>query len=268
MKKRSILTSLVLLCSICFFQISCSKDSDDDTSYNQELKDYTPGEIPGLGEKEGELTGIKYTLPEGISQEGEITGFSGYYGNFSKVNTETQQGFKASISKKRAALKADLANNTADFTRGSGEYVRLALNLKNSTSSEKRFEIPAGLIIKSRSGHYQNGVLLKKVTITIPANSTKLLDLHMYCGNASKSSSSSSEQYDFAVVTNSRIIHDLINKLKNKKINIEQYNVQEDYSSDYWDIVDELQDILWALTDSSQGLSESELKYLEELPND
>ena len=86
----------------------------------------------------------------------------------------------------------------------------------------------------------------------------------MYCGNAKKSPSSTAEFYDFAVVSNSSTIHDLIDRLKNKKINYEDFS--DDTSSVFTDQVFRIQDILWQLTDFPDGLSEDDISYINELP--
>lgn len=263
MKKKIRIPFVVLLSLVLAFAISsCSKDGKDDEI---EIVEDLPGKIPGLGNTEGEPTGQKYSLPEGIELQGEITGYEGDYNTTARASAK-----KAMVAKRASNLKAEVAADLSpDFSRGSGYFVRLGIKLKNSTSSTKKLELPAGLIIKSRTGDYQNGVLLKKVSIDIPANKTIYLDLHMYCGNESKYASSETEKYDFAVISNSSSLHDLINRLKNKKINIEQYFKNNQVDQNYNAITGKLQDILWTITDTEKGLQEDDIKYINEyLPND
>ncbi len=262
MKKKYTIPFMLVLAISFLLNTSCSKDEKGDDQI--QITEDKPGEIPGLGEAEGELTGQKYKLPEGIEQVGEIIGYEG------DINTTAKQKSRElRASGKNNAKKAESpAEVSTDFSRGSGYYVRVRINLKNTTSSNRKVELPAGLVIKSRSGTYQNGVLLKKTSIDIPANKTILLDLHMYCGNAAKSSSSPSEKYDLAVISNSSSLHDLINRLKNKKINIEQYFKETDGMDKYEDIVAFLQNILWNVTDSESGLLDDDIEYINSIPND
>ncbi|WP_185211256.1 hypothetical protein [Sphingobacterium mizutaii] len=263
MKKKISMPIVVLLSLVLAFAVSsCSKDDKDN---DIEIVEDKPGKIPGLGNTDGEPTGQKYSLPEGIELQGEITGYEG------DINTTARaRSKKAMVARRSSDLKAEVpADLSPDFSRGSGYFVRLGIKLKNSTSTTKKLELPAGLIIKSRSGDYQNGVLLKKVSIDIPANKTIYLDLHMYCGNEKKSASSEYEKYDLAVISNSSSLHDLINRLKNKKINIEQYYKDNKVDQSYNALVGKLQDILWTITDSEDGLNEDDIKYINEyLPND
>ena len=266
MKKHLLLPTLLIISLISFFQVSCSKD--DDQEIDQELVNDKPGKIPGLGDQEGELTGKVFQLPEGISVEGEIIGHGGDY----SANSNTREIIKAHsrVNGKLLASspKAEIATDLTQISRGSGIYVRLAIKLKNSTGANKTIELPAGLILKSVSGTYQNGVLIKKTSVTIPANKTILLDLSMYCGNSSKSASSSSEKYVFSVVTNSAPVQDLINRLKNKKINIEQFAKTDDAIEIYDTQISIIQSLLWQITDGEEGLTEYDYETIDNIPND
>lgn len=85
----------------------------------------------------------------------------------------------------------------------------------------------------------------------------------MHCGNSSLNPSSSSEKYEWAVISNSSLIVDLCNRLANKKINYEEFSIGE---SGYGTQVNKLQDILWRLTDGT-GITESDIEYIDSLPN-
>jgi len=253
---------------LCVFSIfsACKKDNNEDNVMT--IIPDKPGEIPGLGETSGELTGEKFEFPEGIELEEEITGYAGSREPMAKSTSNT--AIKASLEK--SFLKAERAIGSLSTQKiisvGSGNFVRLALRLKNTTSAKKTIELPAGLIIKSRTGRYQHGVLLKKTSFTIDANESVLTDLYMYCGNVQKSSSSIAEKYDLSVISNSSSLHELIDLLKNKKINIEQYLGQENGFYDYSGHVGVIQNCLWSITDSKVGLTDSNYKDIEELPND
>lgn len=247
---------LILLLFICsgFTFIACSSDDDDNDDNNIVVND--AGQIPGLGNTDGELTGKAFQLPSGITLEQDITGYDGSYKSaIDKKESNTVEVALNSLPK---------ANIDIDEVIGSGYYVTLLLNLKNGTDKDVEIEFPAGLIIKSRSGDYQNGVLLKKTKATISANQTENIVLLMYCGNASRSSSSSYEKYDWAVISNSSLIVDLCNRLANKKINYEEFASTE--VSTYVLQVTHLQDILWKLTDE-EGISDEEIQYISKLPD-
>lgn len=87
----------------------------------------------------------------------------------------------------------------------------------------------------------------------------------MYCGNLSLSASSDTEIYAFAVITNSASLHDLFDRVKNKKINIEQFE-KKDFLM-YIEQQTTLQNIVWSVTDGN-GLTEDNKKWLNELPAD
>ncbi len=147
---------------------------------------------------------------------------------------------------------------------GSGRFVQLFIRIDNSTNKNIILEFPAGLIIKSRSGNYQNGVLLKKVRVPIAAKGLSDIVLLMFCGNVKKSSSSSSETYDWAVVSNSSLVVDLCNRLANKKINYEEFS--KDKLSIFKSQLTDLQSAVWSVTDKN-GLTEYNLKFIDGLPN-
>lgn len=259
--------SFLLILSFTLFSFTfagCSSDDDDNDVITDE-----PGKIPGLGETPGDLSGTPFTLPDGVVLEGEITGaYSFYsYSSSSYIPLEIKNVFQQK-NLDVVSLKSEFADNSAADTIGSGHYVSTIINLKNSTASEKEIVFPAGLILTSVTGNYQNGVLLKKASTKIPANSSRKIRLHMYCGNSDRKSSSPNETYRFAVVSNSSLIVDLCQRLKNKKINIEEYNMRNSSENDvHQEIVTRLQSILWYLTDFGYSLTESEIEYIESLPN-
>ncbi len=248
MRKNKFLLGLSLfaLFTLPILFTSCSSDDDE----KEIIIDDEPGEIPGLGNDKGELTGIEFKLPDGLELEGDIVGVNSRY----------------SLKTKDAVVEAsDFDHLTKASTNviGSGKWVQIAIRIKNLTNRNIDVIFPARLVVKSLSGAYQNGILLKKTKATVLGNETHTIALLMYCGNSSLYPSSSSEKYKWAVISNSSLIVDLCNRLANKKINYEEFI---DSKTIYSRQVGYLQDILWHLTDGT-GLTESDIEYIDSLPN-
>lgn len=255
---------ILIFLFLMVFVVSCSKKDAVDPIVTHE-----PGEIPGLGNTLGELTGSPFVLPGGLTLEGEITGYDGYYyGQGPAISNDKLELPQAKKHAKELSTRevsfANLKAVSGVSEVGSGRYVRLLIHVRNNTGSKKTLNFPAGLIIKSRSGDYQNGILLKKTSVEIPANDVHAVVLYMYCGNESRSASSSYEQYDWAVVSNSSLIVDLCNRLADKKINYEEfeYNDLGTYNTQR----SKLQSILWKLTDNYAPLSDEDIDWINGLP--
>ncbi len=271
---------------ICSFGISiilsgCSRDGNEPAPKPETVETHQPGSIPGLGEKPGELTGTPFKLPENIVISGKILG--GFELNSYDRSLKSRKQSHLPLSSK---IITKVESGSSYVTIGCGTYVSLYIVLKNTGNSEVQIIFPAGLIAKSLSGNSQNGVLLKKSSIKIGAKSTKYVLLMMFCGNAHLGASSVSEEYKFSVVSNSSLIIDLCNRLKNKKINIEEYNVKsiwevmanhdcdwtnfdwsEYYPTKFEDYKFQIQEILWNLTDYGISLSEDNIQTINNMEN-
>ncbi len=225
---------IVSLLSVALF--SCSKDDD---ASPEELKEEV-GNLPGLGETAGTPQGTTFSLPDGITVVGDITG--------------------------------ELCEE-ATFRIGSGYYVTVCVGLRNDSEQEKTITFPAGLVLISTTDDYQNGVVLTTETFVIPPKQTIRFVFHTYCGNASRSSASSSAVYTFGPVTNSKLIARLINDLKNKKISAVDYMNGDDVDDEFDMIVSTVQTLLWMITDGDRfGLDWTAFdmvykQQLETLPN-
>jgi hypothetical protein len=232
---KKILLGLPLIALFTFSVLFTSCDNDD------EIINDLPGQIPGLGDNKGELTGVEFKLPEGVQLDGDIL--------TSTVDDVLQIG-------------------SWWDGNGSGGCVKLTLRLKNLTNKAVDVELPAGLIMESLSGEYQNGVLLKKTRITVLASDeTQPFLLEMYGGNKSlqHTSVTKTEKYEFAVVSNSSLIVDLCNRLANKKINKEEFGSSVD-NYNYEGYTSMVQSMLWSLTDG-KGLTEDDIEYINSLPD-
>ncbi|WP_455633571.1 hypothetical protein [Parabacteroides sp.] len=252
---------------LCCTTISCSKDE-----YEPQLqpKDYAPGEIPGLGEAEGELTGTPFKLPDGVELTGEITG-SGDQDGYWNLYGESSMSYAftakdGTVTTRSFAPKTRAGENVCYSGSGYG-YVDLLIPMRNSQSSPVTVTFPAALILRNDAGNRQNGVLIKKVTVTIPAGADYHLNLAFYCGNAHKGSAGSSDHYSLGVVSDAKPLLDLCDRVKDKKINIEEFDPTdvEDYNT-YNAQRSSLQNIVWLVTDDT-GLTETDISYINSLPN-
>ncbi|MDR1880174.1 MAG: hypothetical protein LBQ78_04510 [Tannerellaceae bacterium] len=261
------------LLGICAVLLAgCEKTEDEQ---EQEAVDYNAGEIPGLGETDGELTGAPFQLPDGIELIEEITGAADqddYWNiNYASGASFTARSFinKSGVAETKASVpRTRVGEEVLIHYFGSGYgFVDLLIPMRNSRSTPVTVTFPAATVLLSESGESQNGVLIKKVTITIPPNDDYHLSLSFYCGNASKNSAHRSDVYVLGVVSNARPLLDLCDRVKNKKINIEEFSPtsRTDYDT-YFDQVNRLQDIVWLVTDYG-GMSEEDIEYINSLPN-
>jgi len=229
-------------------------------------------EIPGLGNAEGTLTGTPFTLPDGIELTGEITGAASHsnywilYASGITGRTIVSKEGKEDSKPLPVRTRADEDESVNYFGSGYG-FVDLLIPLRNIRATPVTVTFPAATILVSKAGDCQNAVLIKKVTVTIPALSDYLLCISFYCGNLSKGSAHYNDVYILGVVSDAKPLLDLCDRVKNKKINIEEFSHtnSDDYSI-YNSQVDRLQDIVWNVTDFS-GITDDDIKYINALPN-
>lgn len=264
---RTLKKLILFLCVAMFAGTldSCKKDNLPDIQEDQ------PGSIAGLGENDGEPTGTPFRLPPGIELAGKIKGgYSSTLGRSASFDKKAALSDPEVPKAMTAPTRADDTVIPLDIVVGSGTYVKVFLPLKNTTSAPITLTFPAGLILRSVSGECQNGVLLKKTSVIVPTGRIYGVLLLMYCGNANRDASYSSEEYVFAVVSNSSLIVDMCERLKNKRINNEEYlDGGSEYatSSQYYEYKSNLQHILWDLTDYGEALSEEDIAYIAQMEN-
>ena len=256
----------MMLVAVLMFSACGGDDPEPEPEPEPQIVEDIPGSIAGLGETTGDLTGTPYQLPQGIELAAKIWG--GYNAaNYARASafdkTMIPENYFEQFETKTILTRAG-ETIAQDTIMGSGTWVHLLIPFKNITSSPIIITLPAGLIAKSVSGICQNGVLLKKVTIRIPANSICGVYLYMYCGNSHRDPSYSYEEYVFSVISNSSLIVDLCNRLKNKRINIEEY---PDDKTQYNSYKSKLQSILWDLTDYGDEISADNIAYIEAMEN-
>jgi hypothetical protein len=224
-----------------------------------------PGKIPGLGNTRGEPTGTPFKLPDGVETVGRIMG------GYDPANYQSVGKYDPELIRKTIQTRADGDIIGVDTVAGSGMlHVQIFIPLKNTTSKDISVTFPAGLILKSVTGACQNGLLLKKTTVDVPARGFCGVLLIMYCGNEDLSQSLIFEEYVFTVVSNSSPIMDLCERVKNKRINTEEYPPGRHGHTDseqYHDYVLHLQDMVWQLTDRGEPLSEEDITFIEQMEN-
>ena len=223
---------------ISFAALSCSKDNEptpeDETALQQEI-----GSIAGLGNEPGTPQGAPFKLPEGVIVDGTITG--------------------------------DYCEEAAVFI-GSGNFVTLCVGLRNDNDHEITVTFPGGLIFVSETDEYQNGLVVEEAKIVLPSKKTTRFIFHTYCGNSSRSPSSSSSVYTFGPVSNSKLIAKLISDLGSKKIAASEYGDGDDFSDAYYEVLSALQGLVWQITDGSKTTDWETFEYvykdyLNQLPN-
>jgi hypothetical protein len=223
-----------------------------------------PGAISGLGNTPGDVTGDVFEFPEGVSIEGSVGGVSGYNLNIIEQNQKSTETINDYYDEPNF-LNIDMSREYDALIGSGGKYVLISFNLKNSSDVEKTVVFPAGLLLISTSGRSQNGLLIKKTSVTIPALTTYRVILAMYCANASRSSAKGHGYNNVFIVSNSSTLQGLFDLVANKKINIEEYEDSE--SSEYSTLVNNFTSIVWHITDSSYGLTDRDRSYIAGLPN-
>ncbi|WP_341840749.1 hypothetical protein [Chitinophaga caseinilytica] len=208
-----------------FTIISCSKsDKKDDAPQEQ------PGKIPGMGEAGGEPQGTALTFPAGVSISG-------------------------------APIKGEVCDTA--YEAGSGGLVEVCVAFVNSNATAVSYTIPAGLIVISQNGDYQSGILIQNTTIALKAKSTTRVGIKLYCVNSGRHPSSGEITYKIGPVTNSPLLRELLDLLKNKKTALKEYPNFDGY----FDAVSTIQMLVWLITDG-QGLERTTLNaHLASIPN-
>ncbi|MBN2167146.1 MAG: hypothetical protein JW717_12775 [Marinilabiliaceae bacterium] len=202
------------------------------------------GNIPGMGETPGEIEiATPFELPDGISIEGSIVGLSG--GSVS-VPEETE-------------LKS---LNTWWRYRGSGKQVQCGMTFRNDKSDAVDIEIPGGCVFENQESDGQHGICLQTIRIHVLGNSQVQLKFYLYCLNEGRPASRIQDTYIIRGVTGSQSFADLVNSLKNKRIDISMFS---DNMNDYDVIADKIQQCVWKLTNSIYGINKTDWDYINYL---
>lgn len=227
------------LCTYLIAPAGCKKEDAEQvgTGDGQE----TPGKIPGLGEMPGEPEGTQFKLPAGVRLVGEIEGQED--GSSSRDCVFDGQGFNVMVKMK---LKRD-----------------------SSVSGPLTVEFPPGLVIVSTAEGFQHGLLVERIVVTIPpiqpgpGGDECQVSLLLFCLNSARRTSDATARYKFGPVTSSKLLQDIIKSLRGKKINYREF---EDGDPVWFENQEKIQTAIWQLTDG-RGLRETDIQYLNELPN-
>jgi hypothetical protein len=264
--------NLLVVATAALLFVSCKKDGPEtepdptpEPEQESEWVEDVPGEIPGFGNTRGEPTGTSFKLPDGVERAGRIMG------GYDPANYQSVGKRDPELIRKTIQTRADGDITGVDTIVGSGMlHVQIFIPLKITTSQDISVTFPAGLILKSVTGVCQNGLLLKKTAVNVPARGFCGVLLIMYCGNEDLSQSLAEVEYVFTVVSNSSPIMDLCERVKNKRINTEEYpSGRHGYaeSDQYYDYALLLQAMLWKLTDMGEPLSEEDIALIEQMEN-
>ncbi|MDD4516368.1 hypothetical protein [Massilibacteroides sp.] len=245
--------------------LSCS--SDDNNSNGSEIKIDVPGEISGLGNDRGELTGTKFELPEGIKLNQEIVGYpSRVLGSYASsrasdnnINLDYIEQFIFDY-----LLKMMKDGEKYDIAIGSGYAVPIFIVLENTTDKDIKVTFPAGLIVKSQNWEAQYGLLTKKTEFTAPAKERLRVLLFMHCCHLGIVNPTTANKLEWGVVSNSSLLLEICDIVANKKINYEEFG---SLSKQYFKQAYYIQERIWDLTNRGTALTEEHKTYLKQLPD-
>ncbi len=193
-----LLGSLLLLTLLTACKPTASLDSDP----TPEEEAPTPqSSAPGFGASKSRPEGTPFQFPAGISLVKKPQ-FDG------DCQSEAQEAKKI---------------------RGAGELVSFCLSFSNANNYPVRVELPPGLIwVAEKSEVYegvsQNGVIMKTVTLLVPAHAVETIWLNAFCINFDRSSTRSRDTFEAQpILTNHAGLLDLARQLSTKKINEDEY---------------------------------------------
>ena len=267
--KRLLRMMAVLMMALATF-IACEKgDSDND---GNDIVNEKPGQISGFGNNTGKIGGKAFELPDGIVFDGDFSGIN--WESLSQANPMSAVYAKPEKKSARVDLPVDevMARSIAGMMNfkydlyGSGLNVMIIIQLKNTASRQIDVEFPAGLIFECSNSRYQHGILIKKTVVSVPANDSYRFVLQMYCCNEKRSIPDTSTKFLKPVITNSKLLLELCELVKNKRINVEENMETMEQWGEYMAMATQLQEIVWKLTDYGQSLDKSDMDYIARLP--
>jgi hypothetical protein len=224
MRKILFLVTFSFIVAVSF--LSCGKDKNNDDD---------PGNIPGMGDEGGELeVDEPYTYSLAPSIVGDIIG-----GTVNPMPTENAVG-------------------------SGGGWVILDILLENTTEKEAYFSLAGGSVIECQTASYQHAISIRRVDVSVEAESTKGFKLLVYCINRGRSGSSPDITYIIKGVTSSDRMMRLVEALEDKKIDIRDY--LPDHISEFVELSKKIQDIVWAITNDS-GLNDEDWVFINSLPD-
>lgn len=210
--------------------VGCSKSAPQDDTSNQQNE--TAGHITGMGSSTEALKGDSFVLSPTIKIQG---------------------GIKA----------VDFAYPLSEYCQkvGSGLFVLVSMDLVNQTGKDTLLIFPAGLTFESQSTEDQNGILIQTTKVSLSRGATCNTLFYAFCTNEHRSGSSNDSHYTFGPVCKAPPVIDLIQRLANKKVNLDPGQ-----SPDIYGNVAYIQQWVWHITDGD-GLTEEDKKAISQLEN-
>jgi hypothetical protein len=204
-----------------------------------------PGQIPGMGGTPGEIeVSDSFSFPEAIHLLGKIKGFDDDMTGYSRFGCGT-----------------------------SGCGLRIKFTLVNSAGEPRTVFFPRGLIIKSDSADYKNGILLQTTWVSLEANSSRNVFMEL-CGlEPNDPDINQNITYSIIGKTDSEVMKSLLDIISWKMINYEMiYGTFSGKDGDsksysYTEIADRLRDIVYNLTTYGTGITSDDRAFINNIPD-
>lgn len=160
------------------------------------------GSRPGMGTSKEAPVGTAFTLPTGLELELPLKGY------------ESEDPI-------------DCDEKYEDQAEGTGSDVALCLIFRNTTGAPITLVLPPGLIFVARDKGTQNGIIVQRIAVQIPAGGRYFLPLLSYCLNFDRDTSAPSDTFDVGPVTQYSDFQELFRLLETKQVKKKDYgNIQ------------------------------------------
>lgn len=234
MKKNLLIIAAIF--SITFF--SCTKDEITITEEE--------GAIPGMGNAGGDVEIAEaFVLPEGI----ELLSVTGMTPD--EIDVELSS---ANLKSGRSSSK----------WYGSGKHIQTIHRFRNTTDKPINCRIPARSVYKCDKENrfpqdIQLGTIVQDIDCEIPANSEKDCIVKLFCLNKGWSGSIAEMNYNCLGLLGSEHMKGFTDFLKDYPIGRERYQGSSD--EDYNEAAEMVQEMVWCITQGTQGLDEQKKKF-------
>ncbi|NOK10575.1 hypothetical protein [Corallococcus exercitus] len=151
---------------------------------------------PGVGTSKAQPEGTPFTLPAGITLETPLKSY----------NVEDP---------------VDCDDKFKKEAKGSGGAVALCLIFRNTTGGPVTVTLPPGLIVISKDGSIQNGLLAQRVSIEVPPGERYFAPLFLYCANQDRSTSGINDDYALGPVIGYEGFQELYTLLEGKQLTVD-----------------------------------------------
>ena len=180
---------------------------------------------PGLGRSTAAPQGSAFALPNGISLEEPVHGYS------------PEDPFKCDDKYRNESY-------------GHGDLVKLCLIFRNTTNGPITVTLPPGLIFVSQNTRTQNGLIVQRISIEVPAGERYFAPVLMYCANGPRQPSSTEDDYKVGPILDYADFRELFDMVEGREISRAE-------AGDIQVAINHLQD--------GRGLSKSDRAALEKM---